>query len=184
MSAPRPSGMLERGRLPPIGEGFTRFLGAAPIETLAASLAERERAAQTEVQDSHPALPERLGAMGASAEPPPALRAPAVGLLDAEPERPLIQALMTDPIPIQVLRWEDVGESLRVPILRAELEPYRAVLAQVSPASLVDIVTRPEPWLERVQPFLEVARLQEDADARAAWKARASAWEAPPSTPT
>ncbi len=59
--------LVERGALPPVGEGFARFLDHAEIRPqIVAAIAEELRAGTSKPFDSHPALRDRVAALEAS----------------------------------------------------------------------------------------------------------------------
>ena len=143
--------LLERRRLPPLGEGFKGFLSAEGVSVAAARLAEQEWTAETSVEDSHPALAERLRELGLVA--PAGTPGPvAASLLSAEDHDRLARSLLVGEVTLTPVAWMDVGEAVRVPVLRAELEPYRERLAPLGAVALGAVISDPAPWLKLLRP--------------------------------
>ena len=138
------------GLLPPIGEGFQRFVEVPEIrrqiderlgdiiELSKKELAERDPDAH--LYDSHPPLPERIAALEALELPDPATDDRlAVSLLD---DLPALDAELTRAILVPEVaergkdaRWEDVGAAY-VENFRKNLVPYVACFARLPTESL------------------------------------------------
>lgn len=133
--------VLAERALPPIVEGFHRFLAAPRIEEqyarARAGIVEVSRSNMTKLPpeargfDSHPWLHERVDALaGVGADEPPAAEAPAYFLLDDWPrlERAVVGRMVFDAPRFPRVEWESVGEEILVPLFRRRLAPVADLL--------------------------------------------------------
>jgi heat shock protein HtpX len=137
--------LLNDGHIPPIGDGFRRFLAAPNIaeqveRALAKELAERK----TEPYDTHPPLADRLAAVRKLALPPgesddrpawPLLDDPEaaeLGLLEAL--NPRLAKARLKPVP-----WDGVGQLLTIPSWRVALAEHGPLLAGLTVESLPEL---------------------------------------------
>ena len=138
--------VLARGYRPPVANGFTAFIAVEPIrKALDEALAETIANEQTEMEDSHPPLRERIAALGGS-EPivdPSGDRA--VTLLRNLPslEAALLTTMWSDPAAaaqFQSVSWEEAGPRVFVPWWKESATEHAAALRDVTPPRIADAV--------------------------------------------
>jgi heat shock protein HtpX len=134
--------VLDRGFRPPIAVGFTSFLSSADIssqvDALVANVLKRDRA---EVYDTHPALSERLAALGIQLDPkarrndePRAITL--LGDLDAVEAR-FVEFLSDGKLKsASPIAWDDVGDKVWSAIWRDHVKAGRAKLIGITPAKV------------------------------------------------
>lgn len=151
--------VLSAGFVPPLAAGFDAFLKTPWVVDKLAETAKAEPQAEPNPYDTHPPLPDRLAALGASAsvterEPGPL----ALSLLDDVPslEARLIEiavrksdrspresGLTLDIAPdlpaLTPLRWDEVGTRVWLPGWRKLASEARRVLPGVTPSSLPEL---------------------------------------------
>jgi hypothetical protein len=129
--------VLRAGYLPPVAEGFQRFLQTSRSHDYATmAIAEAERRPKAEPHDSHPSLNERLAAIGATgpardAPPPPAELA--VNLLARDFSEELMRRTFGDD-KLEKLRsidWPAVANSVYVKHWVMATAAYAVVLARL-----------------------------------------------------
>ena len=142
--------VLERGRRPPMGPGFRRFLLANPIqEAVNRYVSEHLRDEKTDPYDSHPSLNERLSALGASTELDevgPADEPAAALLRDRdEVERRVLATMFGEEAvrPLRPIDWDDVGGEVIQNGYRRLVTDFGAAFEDVTiadaPAVLADL---------------------------------------------
>lgn len=139
--------LLSIGVVPPLGDGFRRFLAVDRVEAAIKSfLASALEKSESNPLDTHPALRLRLEAIGESAEPALAPSGPkAAALLDDEAglESRLLVFLYGEKVSqFTRIPWEGMGPR----VYHHYVEPMAATasleLRGVTPASLPEIATR------------------------------------------
>jgi len=137
--------VLDAGYLPPLAGGFARFLAAPQVSArVDEEVAEELRSGESEPFDSHPALRERLAALGspdlslATGEEPTAL-----SLLDDVPllEKQLL-AQLADSQKARALKpvaWDDVGAAVLQPRWSAFVGEHVGPLRGLTPAQLASL---------------------------------------------
>lgn len=131
--------LVDRGALPPIGQGFARFLDHAELrEKLAAALAAELREGKSAPYDSHPALRDRITAIEArrGATPERALDdRPAIALFhDADRlENEIVESLAGRAL--RPIEWA-AASSEWVAVWREDARQYARDLAGITPATI------------------------------------------------
>jgi heat shock protein HtpX len=140
--------LLNSGRMPALGEGFSRFLAAPTIsQVVAANIQKEIREGKTSPYDSHPPLRERIAA--AEQLPPASLpedTRPANCLLDQPvgAEMNFIQALNPD-FPAGSLRcvqWDEVSSEVTVPSWRKIASEHANTFGSVTAESLPNVIAK------------------------------------------
>lgn len=144
--------MLEAGFLPQLLLGFRHFEAAVgdARKSREASSEPKERASR---YDTHPALEERLSALGV-VRPAKVEMAGALELLEAtsEAEEYVLRRMLVDEArPLRALPWEAAGTELWLPRFRARLGPHANALAPLSPEQLPHAVARIDEWSDRLR---------------------------------
>lgn len=139
---------LDRGLLPPIFEGFGRYLQAPGVVEWREKQA-AEAATEADPYDSHPTLAERLDALGSDAAEG-AERAPARALLEGA-ERIFLDHIAVAGARFEEVRWEDIGECYWLPRWREELRPHQHALAPLKREGLAEAVRDIDAWLPRLR---------------------------------
>ncbi len=128
--------VLRAGALPPVGEGFQRYLAAEPVQRAMQDAVSATRAARHDAYDTHPSLPERIRAVrGRATLDPPSESRPAMALLSRLPdlERQLVTALApAHAHGLRPVRWEDVPVQVYLPMWQAAVREHRGALAWVT----------------------------------------------------
>jgi Zn-dependent protease with chaperone function len=141
------SPVLSAGFLPPLADGFGRLLGQPKIAAqVREAVDEAARKGKSDPFDTHPSLQERIAALaraGGTAEATaPADDPPAISLLEhvERLERRLLTSLGGDKARgLRALHWEEVGVKVLVPQWEAFVGKHAAVLAGITPLSLLDL---------------------------------------------
>jgi Zn-dependent protease with chaperone function len=147
--------MLEAGFLPQLLAGFRHF-EAAWSDTQKRKkppLASAEDREETSRYDTHPALDERLSALGVT-RPATAEIGCALDLLEATSEAEeyvLRRMLVHEARPLRALAWESAGTELWLPRFRERLEPHASELAEICPEQLPAALSRVDEWAERLR---------------------------------
>jgi Zn-dependent protease with chaperone function len=142
--------LLNKGRVPPLLEGFERFWRAAQtpdtpaFRTLSATLEARRRPRQ---DDTHPSLAERIAALG---DPPATADAvgSALDLLDdvSRAEDRVMRDLLRDPaMVLKPIAWEVIVDDVWLPGWREVVQDHAKALARLTPADLPAALARWEP---------------------------------------
>jgi hypothetical protein len=140
--------VLGAGFLPPVADGFARFMSQpAVVEGLRDALDREMREGKPDPYDTHPPLRERLAALPAEAAAAPAAAGAdaseplALSLLDdvAAMERELMLHLKgaRGPERLDDVRWEDVPASVYIPNWRKFLAEHGSRLAGLTPVGLI-----------------------------------------------
>lgn len=138
--------MLSLGYRPPMARGFAAFVTVPSIakaldETLAETLANE----QTEEDDTHPPLRERIEALGVDPNVNFDQNAPrAVSLLRdlASLEASLVTCMWSDPsaaAQFQVVSWEEAGPRVYVPWWKSNATQYAEALRGITPPRIADV---------------------------------------------
>lgn len=140
--------VLNNGRMPPLGEGFARFLQAPTVASQVAKIVQNEMCvAKVRPYDTHPPLFERIGAATLiSAREFPLETQPASTLLDNQEavELRFLHTLNPD-LPENALThidWDKVPAEVTVPFWRNVTAEYGQLLDGVTCASLPDVISR------------------------------------------
>jgi Zn-dependent protease with chaperone function len=138
--------ILERGFRPPIAAGFTRFIAAAPVAPQIAAAIEQEMSSATsDPYDTHPALRDRVAALGPqAANPTPDTGPRAITLLDnvEQVEARLVEFVSDAKIPasLPAITWEDAGPRVWPAIWRERMLGDGARVAGITPAQVPAIL--------------------------------------------
>jgi len=130
--------VLQRGFIPPLGDGLVRFLAAPQIAEQVARGMEIEMAeAKTSPYDTHPAMRERIAAMQALAPEAVELReTSALTLLnDAEHEELRLLLSLNPKLPegdLQRVRWDEVGPVVTIPAWKSAVKENAALLEGIT----------------------------------------------------
>lgn len=149
--------VLDAGYLPPLAGGFSRFLGEPHVsEKLATAVAEELRSGESERFDSHPALRERLAALGVAGNEPRRTDEPAaLTLLDglASLEKQLLAHLADreKALALKPLDWNLVGSTVLLPRWEGFVRAHAKALAGLKPLDLPGI-----DWQERGRRLIAV----------------------------
>ncbi|HYQ45372.1 MAG TPA: M48 family metallopeptidase [Polyangiaceae bacterium] len=144
--------MLEAGFLPQLLAGFRHFEAAfndaKKVIEPATDVKEK-----TSRYDTHPALEERLSALGVP-RPPAIEMGGALELLEAtsEAEEYVLRRMLVDEArPLRAVPWESAGTELWLPRFRVRLEPHASTLANLTPELLPGAVIRIDEWADRLR---------------------------------
>ena len=135
---------IERGFLPPVADGFRRFVGAPAIAESVTSAFETEmHEGKADPYDTHPPLRERIGALESSPAHAAVLadnEATAISLVENVPalERAMLDRLVREKFrgKLAPLTWEEAGERIWVPVWREQCRAIRDRLEGLTPAML------------------------------------------------
>lgn len=137
--------VLGSGFLPPLAEGFARFVTSAAVaEAISKSVEGELKSGEANPYDTHPPLRERIAAIERLPKgPKPAQDPPAISLLDNVPEmeKRMLMAL-ADQTKIQALKpvkWEDVPLQVYVPAWEDLVRQNASGLAGVTPGAFPEI---------------------------------------------
>lgn len=136
--------VLNAGYLPPIADGFVRFLGAGEISRLVNGVLDEEmKSQQTDPYDTHPPLPQRLAALqGLTPNVQAPNDAPATSLLTDVPqlERELLSFIAGSEAVSQLTAtpWEQTKEKVLEPIWRSLVKEHGQLIQGLTPLSLAD----------------------------------------------
>jgi len=136
---------LSAGYHPPIVEGFNRFVQVGQIsKALQDNLQKELEKGKTDLYDTHPSLPERLGAIArlklshVSQE-----ITPAISLLEQMEglELGLLQTLADQETiaRLKPIAWENVGRQVYVPFWKGRLETHRQSLSNLAPKDFASL---------------------------------------------
>jgi Zn-dependent protease with chaperone function len=126
--------VIGSGYLPPITQGFARFLEAPPVAArVRAMIAEAEKSDQTDPFDTHPALGERLAALAAFGPGGANDDRAASSLLTHLPkwERRVLGTIVNDDWArgLKALDWDKVTDAVYVPTWRERVKDHGHLLA-------------------------------------------------------
>jgi heat shock protein HtpX len=165
---------LQQGCLPPVLEGFSRFLVAPKVaEAVKSGLDQELREPRTDAYDSHPPLRDRIAAAqrradGRSSEDD----SPAVSLIDSLPEEEerLLKFInpQLDLAAFQRVSWDAIGEVGILPAWRKARESHADLLWQVTAESLTDAVRNLRALGSRIPDPKGMLLTREQRDQRAA----------------
>ncbi|MBI5296028.1 MAG: M48 family metalloprotease [Chloroflexi bacterium] len=144
--------VLNSGYLPPMIQGFERFLKSPRVtELIARSEKEQLRVDKTDPYDTHPSLKQRVEALqgllsGSSQDP-----RPASVLLQGAPnlETHLLQVVTSDPARVKMLReinWDEVLEKVYLPRWAESAALYAGILKDLTPVQLPHAAHEVERW--------------------------------------
>jgi hypothetical protein len=141
------SPVVSNGSLPPIGEGFARFLAAPQIsEQVELGLKKMIQAEKTSYYDSHPPLRKRIAAIQKlSGSLPPQDTRLACELLDnlEAAERSLIAVLNPClPADLQPVTWDQAGNKVLIPAWRGWVGKHHVLLAGITAETLPDAIPK------------------------------------------
>jgi Zn-dependent protease with chaperone function len=149
--------VLESGRRPPVGSGFTRFLSTEQVAKAVKENLERVMAEEkSDPYSSHPTLAERLTAAEALPETSaPGDSAPAVTLMDDidGAERQVLDALAeaADAPALEPIDWDAVGESVYRERYHEMVSANGELLGDVTLTGLADAARDPDPLLSGME---------------------------------
>jgi heat shock protein HtpX len=130
--------VLQRGFIPPLGDGLVRFLAAPQIAEQVAHGMEKEMAeGKASPYDTHPPLRERIAAMQALATDAVELReTSALNLLnDAEHEELRMLLSLNPKLPngdLQRVSWDEVGRVVTIPAWTSAVKENAALLEGIT----------------------------------------------------
>jgi heat shock protein HtpX len=138
--------IMDRNYIPAIGEGFRRFLAAAPIaEFVNASIAEERKSAQSDPFDTHPPLADRIAAMDQlQVQDPQPNELQASSLLDQPQSAELLFVEKMNPQiakgSLRHVDWDDVGTLVTIPFWRSEVANFGSLLVGKKAVSTPDLL--------------------------------------------
>jgi Zn-dependent protease with chaperone function len=139
--------VVAQGRMPSLLDGFDRYWRAAltpgtpAFTALLSAIAADARPAP---EDTHPVLEARLRALGDPVTPAED-ETPALDLLDAPArvEERVVRDLLRDQTKaLEPVAWDQIAESVWLPVWRRTLEPHARTLASLDPSRLPDALRR------------------------------------------
>ncbi len=147
--------VLSSGSLPPVAEGFSRFLEGNETRAALDRIAEEElREGTSDPYDSHPSLRQRLDALKDAPHQPALVPDPAaIELLRNEPtlEVALLTRIARIDVPsLKPIGWNDVG-SIWLAIWQKECQEERKALADITPDMLPLVCRDPAAYERRDQ---------------------------------
>ena len=125
--------VIGSGYLPPLSQGFARFLKAEPVATRVRSIiAEAEKSDQTDPFDTHPALGERLTALAALGTGGAIDDRPASALLTnvQKWERRVLASVVNDEWArgLKSVEWDKVAEAVYLPMWQQRIKDHGHLL--------------------------------------------------------
>jgi hypothetical protein len=147
--------MLSSGSLPPVAEGFSRFLEGSETRAALDRVAEEERRqGRSDPYDSHPSLQKRLDALKDAPHQPALVPDPAaIKLLRNEPilEVALLTQITRVDVPsLEPIGWNDVG-SVWLAIWQKHCHEERDALAEITPYMLPLVCQDPAAYEKRIR---------------------------------
>lgn len=144
--------VLNSGYLPPMIQGFERFLKSPRVtELISRSEKEQLRVDNTDPYDTHPSLKQRVEAL--QGLPPGSSQdsRPASVLLQGAPdmETHLLQVVTSDPARVKMLReinWDEVLEKVYLPRWAESAALYAGILKDLTPVQLPKAAREVERW--------------------------------------
>lgn len=134
--------LLDRGALPPVGEGFARFLDHAEIRPKIAAAIEAElREGASAPLDSHPALRDRVAALEALRGEVPARASDERAALTLFREADAVEQAIIDARvdrPLRPISWDEVATEW-VAVWRGRARDRARDLAGITPATIPDV---------------------------------------------
>jgi Zn-dependent protease with chaperone function len=134
--------VLRAGFLPPIAEGFERYMANPDVARALTDLAHAPTTGDhTEEFDSHPPLTERLAALASPSEPPAGTPQGAVAALLNNPEahaRALLEYTFgREPVQqLRIIQWEDVGRTVYAEMWHATARRYTPWLGTMTAGTM------------------------------------------------
>jgi heat shock protein HtpX len=134
--------VLGAGYVPPLADGFGRFLKAKPVaQKVSEIVAQKMQNARTDPYDSHPALKDRIAALGALPPGPAGTGdSPAAALID---DLPHLELAILQPIAeknhlpaLKNVSWEEVARLVYIPSWQKTVQQQVAVLKGLTPDKL------------------------------------------------
>lgn len=167
--------VLNAGRVPPVAEGFARFLGVEGVARRTRELVERElREGQADPYDTHPPLRERIAALGEpSAEAAPDADPPACSLLRGprQLERELL-GFLGDRVALSGMAdvaWEEVGSTVFAPLWAEAVRRNREAFAAHTAASVAAAAADPRAFESALRDRVPPERSAEERRGQALW---------------
>lgn len=150
--------VIGAGHLPPVSQGFGRFMSAPHVQTqLRAMISRAEVEDKTDIYDTHPALGERLAALSNQPKGTTDDLRSAASLLSniGKWERRVLASIVSDEWArgLKSLEWEKVAETVYVPLWRERVKDFGELLQGRTIATIPH--TREE--LERIGSLLRGA---------------------------
>lgn len=148
--------VLFYGSLPPVAEGFSRFLEGSETRAELDRVTEEElRQDMADPYDSHPPLRQRLDALKNAPHKPAVVPDPAaIELLRNEPilEVALLTQITRVDVPsLKPIGWNDVG-SVRLAVWQKHCQDERRALAELTPDMLPLVSKDPAVYERRIRP--------------------------------
>ena len=165
--------LVEAGFHPPIAEGFGRFVAAPGVaKAISENLEMQLGQAKTAPYDSHPPLRERIAAARAlSGRGKMETDPPAITLLDGVEALELRLLEKLNPklktAALKLVRWEEVGSRVRLPIWKRWLGEYPTLLAGLTAESLPEAVRNRRELGSRIRDPKGTLLTREQRDQRA-----------------
>ena len=148
--------VLNGGYLPPMIQGFERFLRSSRIASLVArSEQEQMRVDQTNPYDTHPSLKQRVEALKDLPPGSPHDARPASVLLPDLPdlETSLLQTILAKPETLPTLKeiaWDEVLEKVYLPAWTKSVATYAGILKDLTPSQIPQAAREVERWFTLV----------------------------------
>jgi heat shock protein HtpX len=133
--------VLGSGYLPPLSQGFSRFMQHEAIAAnMAAAVQHEESEGQTDPFDTHPALRDRVAALSAMPQGSAGDATPAASLLSnlTAWERRILGVVINDDWAhgLKPIEWERILESAYLPMWRERVQQQRKLLAPLTIATV------------------------------------------------
>ena len=147
--------LLSAGFRPPLAEGFSRFISAAPVSRSVNEVVERELAqGAADPYDTHPPLSERIAAIGmlgdVCAQRDDRRAACLLGDVDGL-ELSLLASLSDEATKLRRLGWDEVAAAAWLPMWEGQVRQHVAALEGLTPLALPKIAAAPARFAERVE---------------------------------
>jgi Zn-dependent protease with chaperone function len=130
--------VMQAGFRPPVAAGFGRYTSRPEMSRLLETLVQsEEKEGRTDPYDTHPSLRDRVAALEQQPSRPPVDSRPAASLLRnvGECERRLFDTLGADLSKLEPLDWPGVSDAVYVPMWRARVKKYGALLRNYTSAN-------------------------------------------------
>ena len=145
--------VLSHGYRPPIADGFTRFVAASSVASMVHEHLEQQLAeSQAAPYDTHPALRERIAALQSlpaiNASPDDRRATCLLADIDAL-EVELLGSLGPRVTDFKTLAWEDIGETVYLPIWNQASIQYAAAFEELKPEVFPRCAEKMDVYAER-----------------------------------
>jgi heat shock protein HtpX len=161
--------VMQAGFRPPVSAGFRRYMTRPDMSRLLDTLVKNEeQEGRTDPYDTHPSLRDRVAALEQQPSRPPVDSRPAASLLRnvEDCEHRLFVTLGAELSKLEPLEWPGVSEAVYVPMWRARVKKYGALLRNYTCAN--PPVT--EKALKEIGASIVAADAGDEARVNAAWR--------------